>query len=206
MKTLFILALFVTFFLQGCGGELVHNKEEAFIKNGEYGMTYKGELYSGKYIKYRDDGTFSRVVEKGSYKAGMRDGVWEEHNDKKELNAYGLIFIRAQYEKGSYLDNLKNGVWETYKNGELSGKVSYLRGKENGPAEYYYDNVEDRFSGLLPPDSTSPRVQSKGCYLNGDRVGFWEYYNKDGTLSFREDRSPWARNSADLDLETCTIR
>jgi antitoxin component YwqK of YwqJK toxin-antitoxin module len=104
MKNLLLLTLFITFILQGCGGELVYNKEEHSIKNGgENGMTYRGEFYSGKYIRYHDDGTLSKVYEKGSYLNGNKNGVWEEYYDNGQL-----------LSKCSYLNGEMDGVWEYY--------------------------------------------------------------------------------------------
>jgi len=162
MKNLLLLTLFITFILQGCESELVHNKEEPFIKNsGENEMTYKGELYSGKYIRYHDDGTLSKVTQKGSYKNGQKDGVWESYHNNGQLSS-----------KVSYLNGNLNGVWEKYReNGQLDFKCSYLNGKLNGVCEKYRENGELFF---------------KGSYLNGYLNGVWEYYNEDGSLERTE--------------------
>ena len=88
MKNLLLFTLFITFILQGCEGELVYNKEKSFIKNGGLnGMTYKGELYSGKYISYHDDGTLSKLKIKGSYLKGKKDGVWERYYENGLLDS-----------------------------------------------------------------------------------------------------------------------
>ena len=158
MKNLLLLILFIAFILQGCEGELVYNKENLYIKNGgENGMTYKGELYSGKYIRYWEtsDGTLSKVEEKGSYKNGQKVGVWLEYNEMSNL-----------FYKGSYLNGKKKGVWEAYyENGQLYSRGSYLNGKEEGVWEGYHDNG---------------KLFSIGSYINGEKNGVWDYYHING--------------------------
>ncbi|NCV86421.1 MAG: hypothetical protein EBW14_11235 [Oxalobacteraceae bacterium] len=100
MKNLLLLTFFTSFILQGCEGELVYNKEKPFIEDSrKYGLMYKGELYSGKFIKYYNDGTLSKVEKKGSYLNGKKNGLWNYFYSDGTIK-----------EVGSYLNDKKNGV------------------------------------------------------------------------------------------------
>ena len=134
MKNLLLLTLFITFILQSCGGgsegELVVNKDPFNLRPTVEGkLTYKGEFYSGKIIKYYDDGTLSKVEFKGSYLNGEKDGVWEEYYDNGQTKS------KYSYINGKPVD----GIYSDYhKNGQLKSKGSYLNGEKNGVWEEYY--------------------------------------------------------------------
>ena len=207
MKNLLLLTLFITFILQGCGGELVYNKEEPFIeRGGQNGMKYKGEFYSGKYIHYHDDGTLSKVREKGSYNNGQMDGVWEYYYKNGQLwwkrsylNGKEDGVLEEYHEngkpnvKGSYLNGERNGVWESYHdNGQLSGKGSYLNGEKIGVWEEYHENgqlwrkgsyLNGERDGVCEVYYSNGKLWEKGSHLNGNMNGVWErYYHKNGKL------------------------
>ena len=186
MKNLLLVTLFITFILQGCEDELVYNKEKPFIEvSRKYGLMYKGELYSGKFIKYYHDGTLSKVEEKGSYVNGKMYGVWEYYHQDGQLS-----------EKGSRLNGELNGVWERYReNGQLWYKVSYLNGKKNGVFEEYWNNqklyykgsyLNGKEEGVWEVYYENGQLWAKGSYINGKKNGFWEYYNEDGSLKSTE--------------------
>ena len=80
--------------------------------------------------------------EKGTYKAGKKDGVWEEYHKNGRL-----------FQKGTYKDNKKVGVWETYwENGELQSKMPYKNNERDGDYETYYDNGQLRTKGTFKND------------------------------------------------------
>jgi len=181
MKNLLLLTLFITFILQGCGGELVYNKEYLNIIQSEGILIYKGEFYSGKFIKYYDDGTLSKVEEKGSYLNGKQNGVWEAYFDNGQLML-----------KSSYLNGEKNGFFEIYnENGQLLSKGSYLNGKETDVWELYYDNgqlkmkgsyINRKMDGVWELYYENGELRSKGSYLNGEPHGVFEFYHENGQL------------------------
>jgi len=185
MKNLLLLTLFITFILQGCEDELVYNEEAPYIERaGEEWMSYKGTIYNGKYIRYWDDGTLSKVMEKGSYLDDKREGVWEWYYENGQLNRkgsyiYGKMdgFWEEYYEngqlnwKGSYKNEKPvDGIYTEYhQNGQLKCKGSYLNGKRDDVWEFYYENG---------------KLEEKGSFLNGNLNGVWEYYNEDGSLKY----------------------
>ncbi|MFN4915052.1 MAG: toxin-antitoxin system YwqK family antitoxin [Sphingomonadales bacterium] len=166
MKGIILLIVLSTLFLQGCvkfGGELVYNKEEPDIGDLNGKLTYKKQLYSGNYVRYYDDGSLSQLMERGSYKNGVKHGDWEYYHENGQLSS-----------KGAYSNGAKEGVWEEYHgNGQLKFKYSYISGRLRDDVwEEYHENG---------------KLKMKGSYLNGKKDGVWEYYNEDGSLNFCEE-------------------
>jgi hypothetical protein len=186
MRNLLLPILITTFILQSCGGGsegvlVVNNDPFNLRPTVEGNLIYKGELYSGKIIKYYDDGTFSKVEFEGSYLNGKRNGVWEWNHENGQLS-----------KKGSYLNGEKSGVWEEHhENGQLSSKGSYLNGEKNGVWEVYYVNgqlfskgsyLNGEEDGVWEVYHNNGQLSSKGSYLNGKKNGNWKYYNENGSL------------------------
>jgi antitoxin component YwqK of YwqJK toxin-antitoxin module len=165
MKNILLIVVLNSLFLQGCDGEMEQNGElvsnlapHLILQDGCNGMTYEGELYSGKYVKYYGDDGYGDVKAQGSYKDGVMDGLWEYYYENGQL-----------YSKGTFLNGEFEGAWEyNYENGQLLSKGSYQNGEKDG--------VWEEFNYI------NGKLSTWGSYLKGKQNGVWKYYNKDGDL------------------------
>ncbi len=90
-----------------------------------------------------------QLEEKGSYKEGKKDGVWEYYYKNGQIK-----------EKGSFKEGKEDGVWELYyENGQLEYRGSYKKGYWEGVCEQYNDNGQLKY---------------KGSYKDGEMEGVWE--------------------------------
>jgi antitoxin component YwqK of YwqJK toxin-antitoxin module len=130
--------------------------EEYYHTDGK--LLYRGSFKSGEkdgiWKWYHNNG---QLAYKGSYKNGKKDGIWKEYYDNGKL-----------WFKGSYKNDQKDGIWEKYyDNGQLDYKGSFNNGKKDGYWEEYFDNGQ---------------LMYKGSYKNGFRDGIWEWYFGNGKL------------------------
>lgn len=114
--------------------------------------TYRKGLAWGESVEYDSLG---RVVARGSYFEGQRDGRWIfEMNDHKEI--------------GRYRDGLRTGEWKFfYSNGDLQFVGNYVDGLEQGEHLYYFPNGQ---------------LKVKAQYTYGLPSGTWNYYSSNGAL------------------------
>jgi len=77
---------------------------------GKYITTYLNGIENGLYQKLTADG---KILEKGNYKNGKKDGYWIEYDGK---------------DKGNYTNGAKHGIWEIYRDG-WNGPAGITKGE-----------------------------------------------------------------------------
>ncbi len=93
---------------------------------------------------------------RGSFKGGLRHGVWIHFHDNGEVKS-----------QGGFKNGLKHGSWTGfYENGQLFYKGHYVEGKKDGLWVSYYD------------DAT---LFYQGNFEDGKENGLWKGFNPDGT-------------------------
>ena len=168
--------------------------------NPEGNLKIVGNFSDGKRVgdwkEYFDNGI---LREKGSYKLGKRDGVFQIFDiggDKVEELVFELGVLKVShhlknnllhgiqkyydYEDGILLRTLTyedgkiiEGLWKSYHyNGQISEKGNYLNGEKEGIWESYHYNGQ---------------IGEKGNFLNGKREGPFELYYENGQLKEKEN-------------------
>jgi len=97
---------------------------------------YSGKLLHGTYTKYYCK--TNQLAEKGVYKYGLKEGIWQEWNSN------GMLRSNILYKKGFkegvalFYDSLGNVVEKcNFKNDKKHGKCySYVNGEEQKPVQY----------------------------------------------------------------------
>jgi len=150
--------------------------------------SYKDDELHGDYEMNFPDG---RPKMRGKYEAGMRTGVWLEFNDNGSVRTQtGFV---AGVEKTV---KRENGTFEEYYvSGIPKSKVTYFKGKLQGPFTEWYDKGEFKQSTRpgkegAPPEAVEELVgtvlKRKGEYREGQLHGPVELYREDGTLERTE--------------------
>lgn len=131
-----------------------------FHENGrlykEYGfvLNVTTEIISGPYVSYSDNGT---MTERGAHDgAGRKKGLWEGWNDS------GKPTYTNDY------DSDQRTYWSYYNDGTLKDFSSYVKDKQVGLEERYYD---------------SGKIYYRGTYSNGLKEGTETYWHKNGNKS-----------------------
>jgi len=127
----------------------VYNSEDGTFTKCSIISNYRNGKLNGEYI-FADSTGF--VYEKGSYVDDLKAGNWIEINN---IDA-GDRIIQIQQE-GVYISDNKHGMWSTKINGELKSKLTYYKGKLNGQALYYDNDIvwkegsfdDDHFEQLI---------------------------------------------------------
>ena len=92
-----------------------------------------------------------RLKEKGNYKDGKKEGLWEGYFENGQL----------EY-KENRRDGKREGILEYYhENGKLGQKGNYKDGKPEGPYEWFHDNG---------------KLGQKGNYKDGNLDGLVEFF------------------------------
>ena len=116
-------------------------------------------LRDGLYYQLSSEQPFSGEItgkNQGSFKDGLRHGVWVHFHDNGEVKS-----------RGGFQDGLKHGSWiGFYENGQLFYKGRYVEGKKYGLWVSYYD------------DET---LFYQGSFEDGKETGLWKGFNPDGT-------------------------
>lgn len=132
----------------------------------------------------------SKIVAKGQYTAGKREGVWTTYY----LN--GNKASESHYQKGE-LSGLKT-TW--YEGGQKLTESHYLNGKADGNSTSWYENgnklVERNYSvgladGVYNYWYENGQQQCTGQYELGKKQGTWTYWNNKGQqekqLTYKDD-------------------
>lgn len=143
-------------------------------------MNYSDGYLNGELVRYYPDG--KTVKERANMKNGKADGVTETYSEEGKLT----------YEKG-LRDGTDNGPERRYSNdGELVYEAMYKDGKMEGKAfqkinrgnpdaytktEYYKNGKHE---GEYLEVFENGTVKTKGKYIDGQKDGLWESFNKDG--------------------------
>lgn len=98
-------------------------------------------------------------------------------NKPKNTSAKDEVVDVVQYFEGTQQikmkgqiksDSIRVGMWSAWHpNGELHSEVQYIDGLRHGPIRTWFE------SGTL---------RLKGFYANGEPIGEWLYFNKDGEV------------------------
>ena len=126
------------------GFKEVYDSSDRLLERGVY-------KYNNRYglIEIFDE-YYNQLEEKGIYKGGVRDGLFDFYYTGNKYNQYsGIDYYKGQLmpkERGIYRDGKREGLWEFY---HQTGKLKYRRVYEAGEIieanspqiEYtYYDN------------------------------------------------------------------
>ena len=172
-------------------------------RNSEYIMAqFSDGLYDGKYERYKNN----KLIEKGVYKEGLRDGkFFEYYSDgsvKSEktftngkLNGMLKTFFtngKPEREQG-YKNGVEDGIekqwhWET---GKLIVDANYIDGRPDGKQTRHissntgdYVEVSNFVKGVQTGEFsqtwTNGQVRVQGKYKDGNKDGVWIEYRKNG--------------------------
>ena len=105
----------------------------------------------------------------------IEDGIWESY--------YSHGYLK---ETGKYEDGKKIGIWKSYDGlGKIFSEYKYSNDGQNIKYKYFEDgNVTE--IGNYKNDKWHGKLETKGNYKDGDRVGLREYFNEDGSLKKTE--------------------
>lgn len=150
------------------------------VISGE-GPTIKSETPVGKWIYYDSSG---RIIAKGQFVDGERDGAWEWYHENGKLKEEG------SYEKGLeqgvynfYHDNGNRSLTVTFKDGKLEGTYNSYT-KHGGPLEKRsYKNGE--MNGLRQHffEAGQSLVKYEYTMKNGEYDGTFKEYYANGALA-----------------------
>ncbi|GEM_PF-4028903 len=131
---------FADFSLQGC--RLVPNML------GQYHQS----AFEGEVTKYSiEDG---RLLEKGNYHEGGRDGLWQEY------------IIEFQRQEGKYFQDEKDGIWQTFSDaGDVIAVETWKNKTLNG---LWQRKVQQKGNESVWV------IEEEGQYLNGNKEGAWK--------------------------------
>lgn len=141
--------------LTSCEKKVDWDKESNMFKISNGKLYYKGELYSG-IINHFNNGrkrTLYKYYSTTSWKDGLRDGYWEQIREDiiKEKGNYKMGSEDGLWEtnyyngklhlKGIYINGKREDIWEWYyENGQLKKKGNFKNGIEEGIWEFYDEN------------------------------------------------------------------
>tara|TARA_B100001057_G_scaffold437309_1_gene469026 strand:- start:914 stop:1369 length:456 start_codon:yes stop_codon:yes gene_type:complete len=133
-------------------------------------------IIDGKYCNAVDKKIYSGFVE-GHTIGLLKDGLQEE--EWRSFHKNGKIFWKGSFTKGK-----KQSTFYTfYDNGKLLKFIKYKEDLPEGEWKTYWKNGN---------------LWIRGFYELGLEIGIWEYYNRDGTLRKKEDKSSPKENNISL--------
>lgn len=131
---------FVQFVLQNC----------QLIKNSA-GQYHNNQL-EGEWVHYSADN--GQLLEKGVYRQGLREGVWQE---------YGL---EGEHKEGHYHQGARVGLWQTFSpGGDIIAVENYQQDVLNG----FWQR-----KGHAKGNTSAWVVEQEGQYLDGNKSGDWK--------------------------------
>lgn len=123
-----------------------------------------------------------QLKNRGTYKDGKLDGLWEEWNRE------GTLIKRENYKDGK-----ENGSRESwYENGQLERRVHCKNGRIEGLVACWHRNGQQKYLGIYKNNSPHGVFQMWGddgelwkceSYKNGKLDGLQEELNADGTVT-----------------------
>ena len=180
-------------------GTLLFENLESESKNSP--VFFKGEKYTGSIVKYNEDGT---LVFQGSYKEGLKDGVWKYYHPNGKLKR----------EESNPPSSNEKYIVKTYRSTtgrlftELIGKgedtIHYKKYHHNGILGvelkndgqrifqkwtsfgnlYHYDN-QDSIAYTI--NTKTKEYTYKGRFENGKKTGFWFKHYSNGNKEYEKN-------------------
>jgi antitoxin component YwqK of YwqJK toxin-antitoxin module len=158
-------------------------------------------LYTGKWIKWHDNGT--KYLE-GEYKEGIEEGkfiIWYNNGNKwyegeyKEGKQEGKVIQwhgnGTKYSEGEYKEGKQEGTWiRWHENGSKCSEGEYKEGKQEGTWISWYENGIKQDEGEYKDGKkegtwivwyTNGTKMSEGEYKEGKRDGKFIEWHKNGT-------------------------
>lgn len=156
----------------------------------------------GPFHKYYQNRYSGKLKEKGSYKEGKLDGLWEEFYENGNLKT-----------KGVYSRYIPVGTWEYFsENGSCLRKKNFNnKGEEQGFFEYYHQNgllevrgyrEKDDLTGLYEEYYSNGQLSQRGNFKEGSRVGEWDYFLENGVSVDQDYYFSYKQDLLEESLET----
>ena len=158
-------------------------KDGTWVEFSEYGTdtvsikNYTRDTLNGVYKEFLN----GSVNVSGNYILGVKEGVWETHDNKGNL-----------VEKGTYVSGERNGKW-IFLIGETRIEGAYNKTKKVGEWNAYYQNRRKKRTCFYTDDGKKDSIylawysdgtlSDSGAYDNGKKVGVWKYYFESGKIS-----------------------
>lgn len=126
---------------------------------------YRNNLLDGLMVEYDDTGDAEKIITKGEYVDGQKEGPW-------------ILQLADYREEGSYKADKRDGQWKHFfvGNGKLRYVGKYIDGVPDGMQLFYYENGNERQTGK---------------YVGGLKEGDWRFYDESGflylTIQFKND-------------------
>lgn len=159
-------------------------------------------MYDGKYERFK----YNKLVEKGIYKAGVKNGTFVEYYSDGSIKSEKPIvggkingIVKTYFTNGklesekSYKNSVEDGIerrwdWET---GQLKVDCKYVDGKPDGKQTRYissnigdYVEVSNYVKGIQTGEFsqtwTNGQIHVQGKYKDGKKEGEWVEKRKDG--------------------------
>lgn len=153
-------------------------QSKGFIKNGKregfwvIRNSFGEKSAVGIFKNGREDGLWEyysyggQRIYRGHYKNGSREGFWDGYHGNDQL------WVLNKYNNG-----MKDGFSLTFHdNGQINSKVTH----SSLDPLYRYDEVYDENGQLMMQGAW--KYFKRGDTWRVERVGFWEFFNEDGTL------------------------
>lgn len=183
--------------LKTLNGGILHGIEATWDPKGNKTL----ELF---YMNGKPDGTETRwddsqMVLRGTWKDGLRTGVWEEWHRNGKPKSRGEYAINADASASN-----RNGRWTIWaENGQKISEGNYVAGARNGAWSEWYPSGQikqqgqygteklsdgsqaiDRRVGLWTEWYENGQMASKGEWANGAKQGDWQEWFDNGQKRF----------------------
>ena len=164
-------------------GTFSHGKEVGIFKF--FDDTKKGDVIATRDFSANDGSAYTifydqkkNIVSEGKVVGKNYEGEWKYYH-----KASKVLMTVENYKNGKldgkrtvYYPNAKVAEEVTYKNGLKEG--IYKKIGQNGIIQEESTYVKDQFNGEAVFYDSDGLVASKGKFLNGKKVGMWQFYLK----------------------------
>ena len=131
------------------------------------------KVRQGSYVRYRPMTSAGvAVLEVGGYDHGLKVGEWKFFSQKQPWNCL--------LSKGPYHAGVPEGVWSYY-HYKLQRGSPFVRGKSQA-ATTTPNGTHAKAGYSVNIIDTTAVVQAQGLYAQGNRVGVWLYYDRQGQV------------------------
>ena len=150
----------------------------ADLPPGAIQIPYPG---NNKLVNVVQTGSDGKVIQKGDYLNGLRDGTWVEYYPSgvvKTTSGYREGKLHGTYisvdnrgaiiEKVDFVEGLKNGVYYKYERGRIIHEMNYSNDVIHGVFRRYYANGN---------------LQEESNYANGVLDGEARWYDQQGNVT-----------------------